>query len=169
MDNHRSLSQAFDDLTLAERANSFFARFPIFALNSTALIEDEFERLAKEQGWARNSTAYRRNRNRCLIEEFVARFGTVGGASKLEKWQELCDEVGMEDAPNSITQCKKALNSVNVNLVDLINARRAGESVKCFRTRKELVAYTRKTPGKIFPKELAKQDGFIRALLVQLY
>ncbi|KAK5011089.1 hypothetical protein LTR60_004831, partial [Cryomyces antarcticus] len=151
------------------RANSFFARFPTFALNSTATIEDEFERLAAEQRWIRNSTAYRRNRNRCLIGEFAARFGTVGGASKLEKWQELCEEVGVEDVPNSVTQCKKALNSVNVNLVDLINARRAGKSVKCFRTRKELVAYTRKTPGKIFPKELAKQDGFIRALLVQLY
>jgi hypothetical protein len=54
-----------------------------------------------------------------------------------------------------------------VNIVDLVDCRRTGEKVRRFESRGELRLYTRNR-GKTFPKEEAKEDGFLAALLITL-
>jgi hypothetical protein len=53
-----------------------------------------------------------------------------------------------------------------VNLVNLIDHRNIGVEVIRFRNYHKFREYT--CPDNIFPKERAKQDGFIRALLRKL-
>ncbi|CAO2647919.1 Nn.00g088410.m01.CDS01 [Neocucurbitaria sp. VM-36] len=87
--------------------------------------------------------------------------------NKLEKWQDLCREVHIMDTPASITQCKKVLGSrnVRVNIVNLINHRLIGEKVIRFKSDEEFRAYTK---DRTFPREAAKEEGFLKALLKQL-
>jgi hypothetical protein len=49
------------------------------------------------------------------------------------------------------------LKRTHVNLVDLMNARRAGKKVRKFETEAELRIYTKKT-GKVYPLKDAKGD-----------
>jgi hypothetical protein len=54
-----------------------------------------------------------------------------------------------------------------VNIVDLVDCRRTGEEARRFESRAELRAYTRRK-SKMFPKEEAKRNGFLAALLITL-
>jgi hypothetical protein len=56
-----------------------------------------------------------------------------------------------------------------VNIVDLVDHRRteAEGKVKRHKTQQALREYT-KLPGKMFPREEAKQNGFLAALLITL-
>lgn len=51
-----------------------------------------------------------------------------------------------------------------VNIVDLLDARRTGERVKTFKNIWKLSHYT-KQKGKVFNRNLAKQDKLLRVLL----
>lgn len=62
----------------------------------------------------------------------------------------------------------KALKKSHVNIVDLIDCRRTGTPVQTFPTFAALRNYTVNT-GKVFPKKAAKQDGFIKALLREIF
>jgi len=63
----------------------------------------------------------------------------------------------------------KALGNTHVNLVDLINCRRAGTRVHKFPSCYALREYTTTTPGKVFPKKAAKEDGFLKVLLREIF
>ncbi|KAF2122002.1 hypothetical protein BDV96DRAFT_562785 [Lophiotrema nucula] len=122
-------------------------------------------KLSIQQGWTKKETA--RRRGEIYEAEFDHHF--VSGRTKLEVWQALCEEVGIEDIPSSITQCRKVLQHVYINLVNLIDHRRNPEiPLIKFKNYWKLRAYTRK-PGNMFPKAKAKQDGFIRGLLHHMF
>ena len=54
-----------------------------------------------------------------------------------------------------------------MNIVDLVDAAEADETVVTFEDRSSLVDYIRKT-GKIFPLEEAKPDSMLRLFLVRV-
>lgn len=54
---------------------------------------------------------------------------------------------------------EKALAKIDVNLVDLVAARKAGKAVKRFGSAAALKKYTRRT-NKFFPRKEAKVEGF---------
>ncbi|KAI9870699.1 MAG: hypothetical protein M1830_003907 [Pleopsidium flavum] len=142
--------------------SALFASFANFEPDPTALLTEEFSRLAVARHWQPGSKKYRTNQRRCFIEEFQTHWGT--DTSSLEIWQALSAEVGITPAPSSITQCKKALSKAHVNIVDLIDCRRAGTAVHRFPSERALRAYTQEM-NKFFPKEAAKRDGFLKVLL----
>ncbi|KIM27370.1 hypothetical protein M408DRAFT_330076 [Serendipita vermifera MAFF 305830] len=148
---------------------SYWSKFPDFDHNESALVETEFERLAQEQGWIEDNTKkkkskrYRKEWGECLESEFTQHYGD---SSRLEGWQALCSEVGIEDVPQSIKGCKKVLKTqVWVNIVDFVNCRRTGEPILCHESLQALRKYIRKTK-KTFPLETAKADGFLAGLLI---
>ena len=53
---------------------------------------------------------------------------------------------------------------VHVNLLDLIDAKRTGRRVRVFYSAMALAKYTQ-SRGRWFPKEAAKEDGFVKVLL----
>ncbi|RAL66261.1 hypothetical protein DID88_005932 [Monilinia fructigena] len=91
-----------------------------------------------------------------------------GNETQLANWQRLCVDVGMEEVPTSITQCRKALGKVWVNIFDFLDARAVGKPVKRFESERKLAAYTMKS-GKIYPKKQAKEGGPVRALLAHIF
>lgn len=88
---------------------SFFDEFPDFIPNPSAPISQEFARLAAQRKWKRGSKSkkYEINWRKCVTMEFENSYGR--GFSKLESWQNLCVDVGI-DPLSSITECKEVSN-----------------------------------------------------------
>lgn len=61
----------------------------------------------------------------------------------------------------------QALAAVNVNLVNLVDHRRRPNSVplQLFPSYRALRHWTLASRGRIFPKTVAKEEGFVKALL----
>jgi hypothetical protein len=55
-----------------------------------------------------------------------------------------------------------------VNIVDLIDSRRTGTPVKRHASMKALRSYIKKTK-KIYPKEAAKRNEFLKAFLITVF
>ena len=88
-------------------SSSYFSRFPTFAPNPLGNIEEEFERLARKEGWKPDYKRYWKERDKCLASEFNIRVGYLDKDDRLTSWQALCSELGIEPLPRSITQCRK--------------------------------------------------------------
>lgn len=84
---------------------SFFAGFQGFKPDPTARLTDEFSRLAIHRNWKDGSKTYKRQWNKCMRSEFETAYANTD-FSRLQSWQNLCLELGLE-APPSITKCKK--------------------------------------------------------------
>ncbi len=91
----------------------------------------------------------------------------------LQHYQGLCEELGIEDIPDGINQCKNKLWRVYVNIVDLMQYRkdkRAGRSpppLTLFETADALAQYT-SSEKKWCPVEIAKAE-MLRVLLHELH
>ncbi|KAF2819050.1 hypothetical protein CC86DRAFT_432475 [Ophiobolus disseminans] len=143
--------------------SKFWLQFPDFVPVATATFNAEFRRLAKLRGW--NAKDQKKHRVEALNAEVAFHYGMC--LDKLDRWQQLCADVGIKNAPTSITKCRKALRPVMVNLHNLIDHRRnPNTEVRRFKTCSEFSKYTSK--GRTFPRECAKQDGFIKVLLKKM-
>lgn len=81
----------------------FWYQFDDFEPSPTAKFKDEFARLAKSQAWG---TSQKRKREVAALRAEVAfHHGTC--AHKLDRWQELCEEMGVDTTLTSISQCRK--------------------------------------------------------------
>jgi hypothetical protein len=81
----------------------WFSRFDELTYNSNAGIRLNFNRLAIARQWG---TRLRMSRwIECQSTVFDSLYGT--DATKLERWQELCGEVHVDEIPGSINGCKK--------------------------------------------------------------
>ncbi|KMU92519.1 hypothetical protein CIHG_10263 [Coccidioides immitis H538.4] len=146
--------------------HKFYSRFPGFQPNPSASAIDEFARLARHMNWNLRSKVYRTEWARFSALEFAKHYGVE--TSSLEKWQSLCRELDISKPTESITKCKKALASVHVNIFDLIDSRRTGAPITKFTNVRALRRYTKQS-GKIFPRGAAKRDGFLSALLREIF
>lgn len=147
-------------------SSSFFSQYPEFDHDATAPLVAEFQRLSLQRGWKAGGKKFRQIRQKCLAQEFEHHYGHA--SNKLAGWQTLCADVYISPIPPSINQCKKALSKIAVNLVDLIDSRRTGKKVKLFPSKNALRNYSIKH-DKIFPKRQAKADGFLCALLIEIF
>lgn len=164
------------------QAQDFFAAFEDFDYDETALLIDEFHRLAISRQWGLGSRKFRKQRQKCFEQAFDKHFGAA--EKTLQGWQDLCQELSINPPPSSITRCKKVrpaiyrrsprthtvedLSRVFVNIVDLIEARRLGLAPRIFSSRASLRRYSRET-GKMFSKRKAKADGYLSILLIHMF
>ena len=88
--------------------HAYFARYPQFNFQQDAPFLQEFGRLADSQRWNENS-ARRRKERKALQDAMVLQFNAMYGKDEkdLSAWQALCNALGVDPAPNSITQCRK--------------------------------------------------------------
>ncbi|KAK4193331.1 hypothetical protein QBC35DRAFT_102937 [Podospora australis] len=108
------------------------------------------------------------DKDRDVAAEFDTYFGS---ASKLENWQRLCADIGLEGDFGSLTKCRRALRKVFVNIHDLLDAISANPPQKpyIFPSHRKLVIYTLWT-RRIFPKAEAKDHGGpVRDLLRHIF
>jgi len=145
---------------------SYWETYPNFDHNEHNGVQEEFGRLAAMRGWEKGGRRYRKEWDLCISSEGQKHLGH--STSSLPAWQALCREVGVREAriPTSIKQCKSRLKtSVFINIVDLIDCRRTGRQVQRHASKDALRKYTKRTE-KIYPKKLAKENGFLTALLI---
>ncbi|PWY75491.1 hypothetical protein BO70DRAFT_364041 [Aspergillus heteromorphus CBS 117.55] len=145
--------------------DAFFSRFPGFQPNPSLSTVEEFSRLAHHMNWSTGSKRYRKELAKFASTEF-AHYYEIG--NKLQNYQALCQELRLEGPFASVTQCRKALATVHINIFDLIDCRRTGATVQRFPNQVALKKYTRETQ-KIFPKQAAKADGFLKELLRKIF
>ncbi|KAF3048737.1 hypothetical protein E8E11_002500 [Didymella keratinophila] len=157
-------SSATDDPQTPPKASGFWYQYPGFEPNPRVPFKHEFGRLCKHVG-AQSKKEKKNLQTEALTAEIKHHYGA--NLSRLDRWQELCEEVGIEKIPTSIAQCQKVLRGVFVNLFNVVDHRRNPElKVLRFQTRGEFNAYTRK--GHEFPRNCAKQEGFIKVLLKKM-
>ncbi|KAI2709064.1 hypothetical protein CBS147332_6123 [Penicillium roqueforti] len=128
-------------------------------------ISDAFRLVGLRRGWKQGSKTWKRNWNACMNSEYDRLIGCR--VSSLATWQQLCAKVGIKDSFSSITQCKKALVRVHVNIVDVLDSWNSDVTPICFRNKDALAAYTQSST-KFFGREIAKQDKVLRVLLRKL-
>lgn len=147
-------------------SDGFFSQYPEFDHDPTAPLVAEFQRLSLQRGWKAGGKKYRQSRQKCFAQEFEHHYGHA--SDKLAGWQALCADLYVSPTPSSIKQCKKALSRISVNLVDLVDSHRTGEKVKLFPSKNALRNYSI-NHNKIFSKRQAKADGYVCALLIQMF
>jgi hypothetical protein len=151
--------------------------------HADSLEGSELARLAKYEQWS--SKTKRKQQVKALSAEITHHYGTH--KNKLDRWQQLCEDVGIDVVPTSIRQCRKVrlgitdmprwenyakymqtVSPVLVNLYNVIDHRRNPDvKVLRFKSYGEFCRYTR--AGHTFPKECAKQDGFMNVLLKRMW
>ncbi|KAE9968564.1 hypothetical protein EG328_007497 [Venturia inaequalis] len=150
--------------SLTVTSDDFFADFPDFEYNDDRSLKSNFQRLAKSQGW--EGKEYREQMSRMMEGEF-RRF--YGRSTSLAGWKALSKDLGVEPAPASIDECKEELTKLFVNIWDFVDWKREAEAGRedfdgHFATLDALRTYTKDT-GKFYPKDEAKQDGYLWVLL----
>lgn len=144
-------------------ASAFWLQFPGFVPQPKASFKSEFTRLAKSQSWSKETQ--QKCRIVALVSEFSHHYGTC--MTSLEHWQQVCRDVGIDEVPGTITKCRKALKPIRVNLFNLLNHKRDPMiQLRRFKNHGEFVKYTHNR--RTFPKDCAKQEGFIKVLLKKI-
>ncbi|KAI9725166.1 MAG: hypothetical protein M1828_003508 [Chrysothrix sp. TS-e1954] len=140
---------------------SFFDSYPTFVQNHRQDIRNEFDRLAKHCGW--DKFQRRKFFIECLTAEL--RYWAQQHAPDLTVLQQLCIDLGVEDPPSSITQCKRALAGSFVNIYDYINCKRKGSAIKPIFEDYKLFRNYMKDSKKIFPKIAIKPVKGLKEML----
>jgi hypothetical protein len=81
----------------------YWLQFPGFVPTPTATFKSELARLAKHENW--NTKTKRMQQVKALTAEIAHHYGTH--LNRLDRWQQLCEDVGIDVVPTSITQCRK--------------------------------------------------------------
>ncbi|CAG9991095.1 unnamed protein product [Clonostachys byssicola] len=160
-------------------SQSHFEKFDNFVPDSSASFEDEFARLASSQDWADGTSEFQKQRTIALRSELKLHYFSASQIieegqedledvplteeAKLAGYQALCEEVGIPPH-DTIEECQKHLKRTLVNIVDLIDTRRTGKSVKVWT---DFDAFRRYTLKRSINTEEAKKDGGILASLLQ--
>ena len=95
---------------LPGHAGHFFAKYPSYNYDNQVPVWDAFDSLVDQMRWCRigkNKTYLnaRAELRRALVLNFNYNFAT--NAQRLEAWQNLCEALGIETIPKTITQCRK--------------------------------------------------------------
>ncbi|KAI9669194.1 MAG: hypothetical protein M1817_004736 [Caeruleum heppii] len=148
--------------------DDFFAAYPAFDYSRTASSTQEFYRMCDFFLWDRDDFERQIAHDgfkTALVKQFNSLYGT--DVDNIKSWQGLCLALEAYPPPEDVHKAKEMFRRKYVNLVDLVDRERTGESVIHFQTLNELQDYTIET-GKFFPKESAYAGGMLRFLLREI-
>ncbi|TFK69021.1 hypothetical protein BDN72DRAFT_841109 [Pluteus cervinus] len=148
---------------------SFFSEYTLFTYIPTNHPSDEFARLVSENQWSKKGEKYKQAKEEYDLA-LVIEFGKIYGSDERswDSWRTLCEVLGVEEVPGSVTACKKIVRNTHVNLADLVATFATGQPVEIFPDRRALKVYTRRTK-KIFPKATAKSSSLLKCLLRRMF
>ncbi|KDQ53391.1 hypothetical protein JAAARDRAFT_197541 [Jaapia argillacea MUCL 33604] len=145
--------------------SEFFSLYPLFKPSPCSPILPESHRLCSETyHWGRENPEKEKARalfKYAMVYEFNGVYGT--DVDDPASWSKVCQVLELPAVPGSSDACRRAVEAVFVNIVDLIDATRTGQKVRVFQTAEELLQYTKET-GKVF-----SLNGYAGGLLKYLY
>ncbi|KAH7318019.1 hypothetical protein B0J17DRAFT_686588 [Rhizoctonia solani] len=144
---------------------AFFAQYPEFTYDSTRPVLSELQRMKRVLKWDKKtwqSSGALAGLRRALVLQFNLTYGT--DQKNLASWQNLCRAMKVTNIPDTIARCKKLVNTIYVNLVDLVDMPNTGKDARLFETEQALSKYTKRTK-KVFPKHDARAGGLLKHLL----
>lgn len=112
-------SSATTDSQSTPKASPFWYQYPGFEPDSRSPFKHELGRLYKHVG-AKTKKEKKDLQSEALTAEIKFHYGA--SMSRLDRWQELCEEVGIEKIPTSITQCQK-VGTAPCLLVEMVHSR----------------------------------------------
>lgn len=101
--NTNQRSESTTSESHAADMSPYWSQFPTFVPNPRARFKNELARLAKHENWS--SKTKRKQQVKALSAEIAHHYGTH--KDKLDRWQQLCEDVGIDVVPTSIRQCRK--------------------------------------------------------------
>ncbi|OTA90701.1 hypothetical protein M434DRAFT_44720, partial [Hypoxylon sp. CO27-5] len=162
-------------------SQSYFDQFPDFVPDNSASFDDEFHRFASSQGLVSGSQEYRRERTKAICDELKFYYssqldnvagpshtipelskGSLDERSKLDIYQNMCREIGV-DPRDTITDCRRELKKVLVNIIDYIDARRIRKKVEIWdwSNFNEFSKYSLQDEKRIDRNEAKADGGFL--------
>ncbi|CAE6336613.1 unnamed protein product [Rhizoctonia solani] len=149
----------------AEHLVAFFAQYPAFTYDPTRPVLSELKRMKRILKWDNKtwqSSGALGGLRHALVLQFNLTYGT--DQNDLASWQNLCRAMDVTNIPEKLSDCKKLVDTIYVNLVDLVDMPNTGKKAKLFKTEGELSTYT-KNSKKVFPREDARAGGLLKHLL----
>ncbi|RDB15823.1 hypothetical protein Hypma_003621 [Hypsizygus marmoreus] len=152
--------------TATNHLQAFFDKYPGFTYNCSNPATSEFHRLAGFLHWP-EPERYKCKRlfRNALVKEFERIYGRD---ENLESWQTLYRVLNISPIPGTLKGCRKKIQGIFVNLVDLVDLPNAQEPIKLFEDEKALSSYTLQS-GKCFPEERARASGLLKVLLRNIF
>ncbi|TGZ80176.1 hypothetical protein EX30DRAFT_307838, partial [Ascodesmis nigricans] len=159
----------------------FFADYQSFRYDPAQPYNEQFEALAAHRRWSTDGNTYNNARERfqqAMADAFEYDFGSQD--TDYNAWVRLCNAMGIEPVPPSITQCRMAIKNVHVNLVDMHTVyrkrkltgdqRSIHQLLTFYPTQKALSNYIRADKEKrTFRKNQAKEGGLLKHLLRHVF
>ncbi|KJA16359.1 hypothetical protein HYPSUDRAFT_193198 [Hypholoma sublateritium FD-334 SS-4] len=145
---------------------AFFNEYHGFRYDPTESASSEFHRLCALKEWDRDEREDSREQyRRALIQQFNLNYGTDVNA--LDSWHLLCTYIGIDPVPDTVEECKMAVKSTHVNLVDLVDVFETNRRVEVFPTVQALSDYTQESE-KYFPRDEVGAGSLLTYLLRQI-
>ncbi|KAG6093807.1 hypothetical protein E4U31_006614 [Claviceps sp. LM219 group G6] len=147
----------------------FFSKYQQFNYDPHSEVWREYNRMLNFFHWKKGNKKEKNARNlfkRALVDEFGAIYGEKD--DRLDDLQLLCRKLEVDPLPQTITDCKEAIQAHYVNIVDFVDCERTGKPIPKFAGLKQLQRHTI-NEGKIFPKEEAKASLLLRFLLKSIF
>ncbi|KAJ7036923.1 hypothetical protein C8F04DRAFT_1036144 [Mycena alexandri] len=144
--------------------SQFFSAYTKFEYDPSGPASQQFQQLR---------SVYPRSERKALAEGYNRALGLTfsqeygDDVDNLENWQRLCRVVEIP-VPDSLEECKYAIEDAHVNLVDLLDIVTTGEAVHRFETERALSVYTL-TTGKIFPRSQLHKGALLKYLLRRIF
>ncbi|KAJ7082411.1 hypothetical protein B0H15DRAFT_785801 [Mycena belliarum] len=147
----------------------FFAAYPKFEYDPAGPSSQQFNQLREvydlRRGRPGADMAYR-GFTRAMGLSFTELYGD--DVNSLESWHKLCRAVEIEPVPDCIEDCRRAIDELHVNLVDLVDTHNTCARVHRSPSEWDLSAYTVATK-KFFPRTLDFNSSLLRYLLRQIF
>ncbi|KAJ7858098.1 hypothetical protein B0H13DRAFT_1640718, partial [Mycena leptocephala] len=147
--------------------SQFFSAYPKYEYDPSGPASQQFQQLRQVYKWSgRAANEAYTGYNRALGFTFSQEYGD--DVNSLDNWQALCQVVAIDPVPESLEECRFAIEDAHVNLMDLVDVLSTGERVHRFATERDLSIYTKKT-GKMFPRKDAFKGPLLQHLLRRIF
>ncbi|KAJ7486357.1 hypothetical protein B0H11DRAFT_1721549, partial [Mycena galericulata] len=146
----------------------FFSSYPKYKYDPSGPASQQFQQLRKVYRWDNKGVeaneAYQ-GYNKALSLTFSEQYGD--DVNSLANWQRLCRTVEIP-VRDSLEECKRAIEDVHVNLIDLVDIHNTGKPVHRFASEYELSVYTKQTK-KFFPPSHLYKGPLLKYLLRHIF
>ncbi|KAH8823392.1 hypothetical protein DL96DRAFT_1502552, partial [Flagelloscypha sp. PMI_526] len=128
----------------------------------------QFWRMCDQRGWGKFDSAKTDALDK-LRDAMAIQFNHYYGTDQdsREVWVRFFAQLGVEEVPAKVKECKALSQTIHVNICDLVDNSIRRKDLQIFETSDELAAYSRSS-GKIFPLTQAYAGGLLKFLLREI-